>query len=224
MKGLNNIGATCWLNALVQCLRVSRNWTEESDEAFTSEFLKLVKCDTDDTTQFLKELPMNPFGNSPSDSQEALLYILDRLERTIQLKDFTGQVKQTVIFPGGRSETVNPCTVWFRPKGDDVISGYEDHTGKIHNVAVIKRELVKVPDILVSDYVTDDELFYGKKLLGIVCWGMGHYVSYVKEAGDWWYVNDHHHIKKEKPNLSGTYLAFYGVGKTYSPRAHSQET
>ncbi len=225
MKGLDNIGATCWLNALVQCLRVSRNWTEEGGDSFTSEFLKLVRGETDNTTQFLRELPMTPFGNNASDAQEALLYILDRLERSIHLKDFTGQVKQTVIFPGGRSETVSPCTVWFRPKTEqDVLSGYEDTSGKIHNVAVIKRELVKVPDILISDYATADEPFHGKQLLGIVCWGMGHYVAYVKEAGDWWYVNDHHHIKKEKPNLSGTYIAFYGVGKTYSPRTHSQET
>lgn len=225
MKGLNNIGSTCWLNALVQCLRVSRNWTEEAPEgdAFTSEFLRLVRCETDDTTHFLKELPMTPFGNNASDSQEALLYILDRLERSIHLTDFTGQVKQTVIFPGGRSETTSPCTVWFRPKTEqDVFSGYEDNTGKIHNVAVIERELVKVPEILVSDHA--DDIFHDKKLFGIVCWGMGHYVAYVKEAGDWWYVNDHHHIKKEKPNLSGTYLAFYGVGKTHSQRTHPQET
>lgn len=230
MKGLVNIGATCWLNALVQCLRVSRNWTEEATEGdrFTYEFLRLVKGDTDDTTHFLKELPMTPFGNNASDSQEALLYILDRLERSIHLKDFTGQVKQIVIFPGGRSETTSPCTVWFHSNSTktETLSGYEDHTGKVHNVAVIKRELVNVPEILVSDYVVAncDELFYGKKLLGVVCWCMGHYVSYVKEAGDWWYVNDHSYIKKEKPNLSRTYIAFYGVGKTYSQRTHSQET
>ena len=229
MKGLDNIGATCWLNALAQCLRVSRNWTEDAPEGdqFTYEFLRLVKCDTDNTTAFLKELPMNSSfgGNSPSDSQEALLYILDRLERSISLTDFTGQVKQTVIYPGGRSETVSPCTIWFHGNSSksETISGYEDHAGKKHNVAVIKRELVKVPKILVSDYATD-ELFHGKKLLGVVIWGTGHYVSYVKEAGEWWYVNDHHYIKKEKPNLSRTYIAFYGVGKTYSQRTHSQET
>jgi hypothetical protein len=224
MKGLENIGATCWLNALIQCLRVSRNWTEESPEgdSFTREFLRLVKCETDNTTDFLRELPMNTFGNNSSDSQEALLYILDRMD----LKDFTGQVKQIVVFPGGRSETVNPCTVWFHGNStkNETISGYEDHTGKIHNVAVIKRELVQVPEILVSDYATFDEPFYGKNLIGVVIWGMGHYVAYVKEAGDWWYVNDHRYIKKEKPNLSGTYLAFYGVGKTHTQRTHSQET
>ena len=228
MKGLDNIGATCWLNALVQCLRVSRNWTEEAPEgdSFTSEFLKLVKCETDNTTHFLKELPMNSFGNNSSDSQEALLYILDRLERSIGLKDFTGRAKQIVIFPGGRSETVNPCTVWFHGNSTkpETLAGYEDHTGKTHNVAVIKRELVQVPEILVSDHAVIDEPFYDKNLLGIVCWGMGHYVAYVKEAGDWWYVNDHHYIKKEKPNLSGTYIAFYGVGKTHTQRTHSQET
>ena len=225
MKGLDNIGATCWLNALVQCLRVSRNWTEEAPrgDTFTYEFLRLVRGETDDTTLFLKEMPHEPFGNNPSDSQEALLHILDHLERSIHLKDFTGKMMQTVIFPGGRSETTNPFTVWFKhQEKDDSMSGYEDSNGKVHNVAVIQRKIVDVPEILVSDHIAP--VYHGKEIMGIVNWGSGHYVAYVKEAGDWWYLNDHRYIKKEQPNLSrGSYIAFYGVGKTHTQRTHSQE-
>lgn len=219
MKGLNNLGATCWLNALIQCLRVCKNW-EESPE-HKSAFYKLVRGETDDTTQFLEEFPKMHFGNSPSDSQEALLHILDKLD----LKEFVGEVTQTIVYPGGRSVSKTPCTVWFGQgqKKPDVISDYVDETGKVHNVAVIQRELTKVPEVLVSD-VVENELF-GKPLIGCVIWGFGHYVAYVKEAGDWWYVNDQHaHIKVENAILpKGVYLAFYGVGKTYTPRTHFEE-
>ncbi len=207
IQGLPNLGATCWLNTIIQCLRVTKDWknVKKAEDPFTYEFLKLVNYESDNTTEFLKNLPINPFGDGPSDSQEALLYILDRLERTIKLTDFTGEVTQTIVYPGGRSVSKTPCTVWFNQEKDDVLSGYEDHNGKIHNVAVIKRELTRVPDILVSDKVADE--LFGKKILAIVHWGFGHYVAYVKENDEWFCVSDSH-ISKATPILKG-YVAFY---------------
>jgi hypothetical protein len=201
---------------------VCRNWDEtvsKEDDPFAHEFLRLVNGETDDTTDFLRELPMNPFGNKPSDSQEALLYILDRIEKYVP--DFTGEMTQTVIYPGGRSITKNPCCFWFRQEKLDVLSGYEDTTGRVHNAAAIERKLTRLPEVLVSD-VVQDELF-GKPLVGVVQWGFGHYVAYSKEAGDWWYANDEH-IKKSDPIKLVGYIGFYGVGKTHTPRTRSQET
>lgn len=205
IQGLPNIGATCWLNALIQCMRVCREWNETSDDPFTSDFLKLVNYETDNTTSFLKKLPVNPFGDGPSDSQEALMYILDKLEKTIKLKSFTGEVTQTVVYPGGRSTTKNPCTVWFHQEKEDVISNYEDSTGKIHHVAAIQRELTKVPEVLISDKVT--ESLFGKKLVGIIHWAMGHYVAFVNSDGEWYCANDVS-VTKATPVLKG-YVGFY---------------
>lgn len=175
---MKNLGATCWLNALIQCLRVCKQW----DKSSNSEFYKLVREDSDDTTDFLKELP---FGNVPSDSQEALLYILDKLED----KDFEGEVTQTVVFPGGKSTSKEPCTVWFSSSDSrDVLSDYTDNSGKVHNVAIVKRELTRVPKILVSD-ISSEEL-YGKKLRAVIVWGMGHYVAFVRKDTHWWLLDD----------------------------------
>lgn len=211
MKGLPNIGSTCWLNALVQCLRVTRKWPQPDStmttDAFTLTLMKLLREETDDTSEFLNELPIDPFGSGPNDSQEALLYILDRLERTINMTSFTGEVTQTVIFPGGRSVTKTPCTVWFKNnEHEDTITNYTDSHGNTHNVAVIQRALTKIPDVLVSDIVQDD--LFEKKLIGIVHWGFGHYTAYVKDSnGDWWSANDSH-VAKASPILRG-YIAFY---------------
>ena len=224
MKGIDNLGATCWLNALVQCMRVCRNWEsvaaqveQNADKGepldFKSDFYKLIHGETDDTTQFLKHLP---YGNMASDSQEALLYILDKLD----IKDFEGEETQTVIYPGGRSVTKTKTMFWFHQEKPDVISDYKDSNGNTHHVAVIEKKLTKIPEVLISD-VVKEELF-GKQLIGIVCWGFGHYVAYVKEAGEWWFVNDKY-IKKANPNIAG-YIGFYGVGKTYSSRTHFEET
>lgn len=207
MKGLPNLGATCWLNALVQCMRASREWDEECSETdqFTCEFLKLMNEDHDNTTDFLKHLPTDPFSDGPNDSQEALMYILDKLEKTIELKDFTGEVTQTVVFPGGKSVTKNECTVWFHTEKDDVVENYTDSSGHTHNVSVVQRRLTKVPKILLSDHIC--EKMFDKKLFGIIHWGWGHYVAFVREGDEWYCANDSS-ITKATPVMRG-YVGFY---------------
>lgn len=204
MQGLPNLGATCWLNALLQCMRASRKWNETSDDPFTFEWLKLMNG-ADNTTEFLKHLPTDPFSPGPNDSQEALMFILDKLEKTIHLKDFTGEVTQTVIYPGGKSITKNPSTVWFHTEKDDTIEDYEDDSGNIHKVSVIQRRLTKVPKILLSDTIR--ETLFDKKLFGIVHWGWGHYVAFVREGDEWYCANDAC-ITKATPVMKG-YIGFY---------------
>lgn len=206
MEGLPNLGATCWLNALVQCMRVSREWNETSDDPFTFEFLKLMRKESDNTTHFLKHLPMNPFGDGPNDSQEALVFILDRLEKTIQLSDFNGEVTQTVFYPGGKSITKNPCTVWFNQEKDDTIQDYIDAQGNKYNVAIVRRNLTKIPKILLSDVIRDE--LFDKKLTAVVHWGFGHYVALVKKDGKWYCVNDMHVSEISNVSNSG-YVGFY---------------
>ncbi len=202
--GIKNYGASCWLNALIQCMRVVLPKNVENDDPFRKEFFRLVREENEeeDTTHFLKMLP---FQEGPNDSQEAMIYIIDRLK----LKQFVGEITQTVIYPGGRSVTKSECTVWFRShkreKEEEVVTEYVDATGKKHHIAVIQRELTTVPEILVSDDI-QQELF-GKNLVGIVHWGFGHYVAFVYRDGDWWCVNDDQ-VSKATPVLRG-YIGFY---------------
>ncbi len=190
---MKNLGATCWLNALIQCLRVCKEW----DSSNNSEFHKLVRKDSDDTTRFL-EKELSEFRNEPSDSQEALLYILDKLND----KDFEGEVTQTVIYPDGKSITKEPCTVWFHQDKSDVITDYTCSKGKTHNVAIVQRKLTRIPKILVSDI--SQEKLDGKKLRALVVWGLGHYVAFVRKGDQWWYLNDDASPSRvDIPNIQG---------------------
>lgn len=178
---LVNEGATCWLNALVQCLKAVNSWPLDTSV-----------------------LPPDLFGNTPSDSQEALVFLIDKLN----LKRFVGEETQTVVYPGGRSVTKNECTLWFHHRErSEVLSGYTDAEGKTHRVAVVQRELTRVPEILVSD-VARLELS-GKKLRGIVCWGWGHYIAYVRYGDQWWLTNDDHIRPVDAPTLERATTAFY---------------
>lgn len=219
MKGLENLGATCWLNALVQCLRLCPLSVTKND-LFNS---LVITKETDNTTHFLNSV-LSHLGNIPSDAQEALVFLIDKLE----LKEFIGEETQTLIFPEGKSITKHECAVWFHVNKTEVISDYVDKKGKKHNAAIIQRELSKIPKVLVSDTVKDE--MYGKKLIGIVSWGWGHYVAYVKDKssdldkGDpldkdesldkssdldsWFLINDEH-IRKVDAIPSSAYIAFY---------------
>jgi ubiquitin C-terminal hydrolase len=199
MEGIPNQGATCWLGTLVQCLRASKEWPTESTDSFTNEFLKLMNG-SKDVTPFLRELSMDYGAN---DAQEALLFILDRLKDGLA-RDFEGSEKQTVITPKGRSESFHPCTVWFKPKSSyEFVTQYDGH-----NVCAIERSLHTVPNILVSDYVSNE--FMGKTPFAIVHWGYGHYIASVKTVqGSWVTINDNAISQEmDTPTYRG-YFAFY---------------
>jgi len=194
MEGIPNQGATCWLGALIQCLRVTKEWPLSSTDPFTHEFLKLMHGSSD-LGPILSHLSMDI---GPNDAQEALFFILDKLGD----KDFEGSEKQIVVTPKGRSETIVPCTIWFQPKKEwEVLTGYDGH-----NVCTMSRVLEKIPRVLVSDHVSEDE-YMGKRICAIIHWGMGHYVASVKTPDGWVLANDHS-VSNVTPVFKG-YFAFY---------------
>jgi hypothetical protein len=211
MKGLENLGATCWLNALVQCLRVCPLSPTKND-MFNS---LVITKDTDNTTDFLNNV-LYKFGNVPSDAQEALVFLIDKFD----MRDFIGEETHTLIFPEGKTVNKHEFTIWFNSNKSDVVCDYVAENGKKYNVAMIQREMTKVPKVLVSDVVKDE--MFGKKLVGIVCWGWGHYVAYVKnkdgssldkdgsslDSDSWFYANDEH-IRKVDTVPSSAYISFY---------------
>jgi len=214
VQGIPNQGATCWFGSLIQCLRTCRDWSEDpGQEPFTQEFYKIMKSEPNEFLQeFLKKFP--DFTGLPSDSQEALLFILDRLEASIGFKDFTGEVTQTITWAEGTSITKYPCTIWWAPEKDLVLSDYQDSTGKKFHVAIQETRLTKVPKVLVTSGQTPP---IEKGLTGLVALYGGHYVAFVRHEDEWFLVNDDA-VHRASPDLSQSYyLAFHTVENGLDP-------
>lgn len=215
-EGIQNQGATCWFGSLIQCLRVCRDWSHDDpgQDQFTQEFYKIVKSEPNQFLQeFLKKFP--DFTGLPSDSQEALLFILDRLETSIGFKDFTGEVTQTITWAEGTSVTKYPCTIWWAPEKELVLSDYQDSTGKKFHVAIQETRLTKVPKVLVTSGQTPP---IEKGLTGLVALYGGHYVAFVRPDGDEWFLVNDEAVHKASPDLSKSYyLAFHTVENGLPP-------
>ena len=131
MKGIINLGNTCYFNSALQCLLqvpplsnllILKRYVGEC--AFTSEYQNLVKIAWIDKSNIL----YNPshllsvfrekypaFNNSqPHDAQECLMCILDLLERaigTIVKQIFYGEIIQETVCKSGKSTRVEDFTV-----------------------------------------------------------------------------------------------------------------
>jgi len=210
-KGIPNYGATCWFNALMQCLKHSRKWEnyESVDDPFTREFLKFMIPGNYEPrpflTEFVKKFPS--WGGMPNDAQEALLLILDILENTIKLTDFTGEIIQTITYPTGTSVTKYPFTIFTFEK-DLVLSDYKDSSGKIHKVSIQQNFITKKPKILVASVDNIEKVDFGEPF-ALIPWCMGHYVAFVKDNSSWYLIDDDSVTKASANMTRRYYLAFY---------------
>ena len=222
MSGIKNYGATCWFNALMQCLMKSRKWDEDTADPFTKEFLGFMNQGSEDELDNSNELDPVPFLREfvkkfpdwqglPNDAQEALILLLDIFEKTINLTDFTGEVTQTITFPKGTSVTKYPCTIFLNNE-QLVLSDYKDNTGTVHNVAIQETFLTKIPKILVLSDIKNkvEEEMFGKKLFALIPWYGGHYIAFVNVKDSGWHLFDDESVSNATPNLNHKYyLAFY---------------
>jgi len=210
-RGLQNYGATCWFNALMQCLKASSDFSNiETDTPLQKEFLNFMKKENSDPrlflSEFLKKFPS--WQGLPNDCQEALLLLVD----VLNLKDFMGKVTQTITYPDGTSVTEYPCSI-FLNNDQLILSDYKDDTGKNHKVAIQETHLTTVPKILVVSDLKNkvSETMFGKQLFALIPWCHGHYIAFVRgnEVGNW-HMCDDESISNASPNMDQNYyLAFY---------------
>ena len=241
MRGFLNLGNTCYFNTALQCLLhipILTNYIiihpYDGECEFTKMYYEVTKTYWTEGNEF----PRFKLEEQ-HDVQEAILCIIDILERAVPLikKWFYGKKVQETIWPGGKTtneedfsvhlitsngndmeEMLKKSTDW------DVLDNFEDTEGKVHNVATTRKLFSKLPQILMISFDRKSHIKIIENILmdkyeynliaSAVHVGLqndGHYMSFVKRRNMWFCINDEMVREEELPDQGGFYFMVYNL-------------
>ena len=176
-------------------------------------------------------------NNSQHDVQESILCIIDILETSIpELKQlFYGKKTQETIWPGGKNMTDEDFSIHIvRSDGKDLgdmlskstdwnyIEDFVDNDGKKYNVATTRMLFSKLSPVLMISFDTKsnvkvvENIIIDKFKYKLVSTAIhvgnqhdGHYVSFVNNDNQWYYINDDFVTKQDLPSQASHYFLIY---------------
>ena len=176
-------------------------------------------------------------NNSQHDVQESILCIIDILETSIpELKQlFYGKKTQETIWPGGKNMTDEDFSIHIvRSDGKDLgdmlskstdwnyIEDFVDNDGKKYNVATTRMLFSKLSPVLMISFDTKsnvnivENIIIDKFKYKLVSTAIhvghqhdGHYVSFVNNDNQWYYINDDFVTKQDLPLQASHYFLVY---------------
>lgn len=255
MKGIENQGNTCYFNTALQCMLyipvLSNHYIRHPYDGpclFSRAYSELTKVywtrgqDSVNVSQLLT-LFQEKFPrfktNEQHDVQEALLCIIDILERsTPEIKKwFYGKKVQETIWPTGKSSNEEDfCVHLVTSSGKDmgqilskstdwnVVDNYVDDDGKKHHLATTRMVFSQLPQVLIISFDKKchvqilEKLIIDNKQYNLISTALhvgdqndGHYVSFVKRRNKWFLMNDEMMKAHELPEEGGYYLMVYNL-------------
>jgi len=186
MKGLDNLGNTCYFNSALQCLLqvpqlsnffIAIPYAGECE--FTREYQELVKnmwirksqYPVLNPLKFLELFKQNfpRFNNfEQQDSQEVIINILELLEKSCPIvRDiFYGEQVNEIVYSGGKvehKEDFNMILLHASEPGQSVVKLLEPKWSMLENhsyspgIAVVRTLYTKMPNILVISFKMYDQ-------------------------------------------------------------------
>ena len=255
MKGIENQGNTCYFNTALQCMlyipALSNHYIRHPYDgpcSFSGAYSELTKVYwtrgqnsvnvSQLLTLFQEKFPRFKV-NEQHDVQEALLCIIDILERsTPEIKKwFYGKKVQETIWPTGKSSNEEDfCVHLVTSSGKDmgqilskstdwnVVDNYVDDDGKKHHLATTRMVFSQLPQVLIISFDKKchvqilEKLIIDNKQYNLISTALhvgdqddGHYVSFVKRRNKWFLMNDEMMKEHELPEEGGYYLMVYNL-------------
>lgn len=255
MKGIENQGNTCYFNTALQCMlyipALSNHYIRHPYDgpcSFSRAYSELTKVYwtrgqnsvnvSQLLTLFQEKFPRFK-ANEQHDVQEALLCIIDILERsTPEIKKwFYGKKVQETIWPTGKSSNEEDfCVHLVTSSGKDmgqvlskstdwnVVDNYVDDDGKKHHLATTRMVFSQLPQVLIISFDKKchvqilEKLIIDNKQYNLISTALhvgdqddGHYVSFVKRRNKWFLMNDEMMKEHELPEEGGYYLMVYNL-------------
>tara|TARA_B100001094_G_scaffold269768_1_gene274132 strand:- start:9272 stop:10054 length:783 start_codon:yes stop_codon:yes gene_type:complete len=177
--------------------------------------------------------------NEQHDMQDCVMCIIDILEiaQPIIKEWFYGNKIQETIWPGGRSSNEeifsmhilnSHCADMNQMLNDSLkwntIENFQDDKGIVHHVATTRMVFSKFPKILMISFDKKSRVNAIEKIkivdleYDLIATGIhvgnqnkGHYVSFTKHKGLWYYKNDEFVAQQDLPKFSEHYLLIYNL-------------
>lgn len=235
MKGLDNLGNTCYFNSIIQCLlqvpQLSNYYMIKKYDGkcmFTKEYQKFVQefWKTKETPS--PKILLNIFKRKckhfdnfdQHDSQEALMSILDILQPQDFIKRvFESKVTQETVCKSETSKKEEEVMVNIDWSDDwSTLEGFQDSKGQTHHVAVTRRLFEQKAPVLIFSQSQKRKIkvpeYEGYKLFATCThsgsFHGGHYIAYTLHKDQWYLKNDRLSMKIDTfPEEGYHYILFY---------------
>ena len=219
--GIQNIGATCYLNSVLQCLHSTPVIKQRLAE-YTGECE--VTCAVRDvcTPKIIEKLCQFQIG-TPHDAHECILALVDYLENTLGHELFYGVV-ETKFVTYKESVVSRTCfgALMFHPEDGMTLEDMYQKTLKpdyildngIGKFSCKETKYLSFPHVLMCMFVNPIPIelpleFHGKRLRSCVILVNNHYFVHVAEGDDWFLIDDDKIYKTDGKLKGPVYLAIF---------------